>query len=185
MKWSYPNSQELKVEASDGKTAVYRFIEASRHTTRIDSKGYRLKEAHFSHKPSEIYSYQKYRVYNRQRDPESNEPAYSNKIFLTRKAYPNGRFVKIDYYEDEDLRRAEEKQQIFKRFRVKSKQGPVGTDGEAIVTHKFDYVYDRNQGGTTSVFDAYGRKTDYIYDRHLRPTQIKKYVGNQYLSGLR
>ncbi|WP_195155534.1 DUF6531 domain-containing protein, partial [Candidatus Protochlamydia phocaeensis] len=182
--WDSHGPEELEIKASDGRSAIYKFVcyehgqkepedpeERDRQLNlpiepkKPKTKRYYLSEVNCSHKPKEIYEYSHLSF-----EEPTERPAC---LRLTCKRLPNDRFIKTKY---------------DSQGRVKQQLAPVGTDQTPIVTHRFVYSSgapkdsnrsDSPRSGKTEVFDALGRKTDYEYNTDQRLTQVTKYMGNK------
>lgn len=179
MKWGSPQKDRLEIESSDGKSAVYHFSQyqhgqkppkddlnpqdgdAPQEPTPSppQTKHYYLNRVDYSHKPYEIYEY------DREAPTEPTTHPADFKILCKRG--PNGRFLATSYDSDK---------------RVKAQKAPVGTDETPITTHRF--IYHKNpptgnsehHSGETEVYDAYGRKTVYAYNEDHLLTEVRAFT---------
>ncbi len=187
------NEKVLKVEASDGKWATYKFVmfnhpivNRSGMILAYQRHPFFLAEATFSHKPTETYEYS--------HGPPATPQELKNPL-LVAKRKPNGRFQKVHYYRkgvnilamgDRGKRTITiDHSDDFRCHRVKAILEPVGFDKSPIATHQFIYEggngekrikkKDKGYSGRTKVYDAYLRKTIYEYNKEHRPTSIQRF----------
>ena len=193
----------LHVETSDGKSGTYHFKMYNHPLRRSNGElggfikhRFSLTEAHFNHKPSERYEY-----------TESPPRLLTEKPkipLLKAKRKPKGRFQEVEYYVKGDNyleMREEPKEEVrkihlshesdFRNHRVKVIKAPVGHDEKPVITHRFIYEVDpfyapakksdSHFSGKTKVYDAYGRKTVYEYNKEHRPTAIQRFHRNNTL----
>jgi len=139
---------QLKVKASDGKSALYTFkiydhvLRNTDHLKVFKKSRYTLTEANFTHKPAETYKYTE--------EPPSSLNLKPKMPLLKAKHLPNGRFQKVDYYHrgvnhvDMSIDEVEEHKNItihdpkdYRYHRVMHIKRPLGPDGEAVITHRF------------------------------------------------
>lgn len=188
----------LNIEASDGKTATYKFSTYHHFNQIVDGKSFKkdrfyLSEASFSHKPSETYEYTD--------EPPSHFTQSPQDPLLKAKRQPNGRCQEVEYYHcgtnhlnmncngKKDIRKIFiNEEEDFRVNRVKVIKSPVGYHEKPIITHRFIYEADpsdklvkkttKSFSGKTKVYDAYLRKTVYEYNKEHRPTRIK-YCGSE------
>lgn len=100
---------------------------------------------------------------------KKNDEDYSFKI--TRKDIGQKCFLEINYNPASQHNPHAEKVCEIKE--------PVGTDRTAITTYQFSYYVDPvNQNGAVTAYNAYGLKTDFLYDANLRLNHIFRYNGN-------
>lgn len=192
--------ETLKIQASDGKTATYKFtiydhpIMGKTWLLAFFPHRFYLTEASFSHKPSITYEYTHH--------PPSHPTENPKNPLLKAKRQPDSRFEEVEYYHKGnnhvDMGPNHETRTIqldheddFRIHRVKVKKAPVGCDATPIITHRFIYEADSHYqpakktnpifSGRTKVYDAYLRKTVYEYNKEHRPTSIKRYDGKKRL----
>lgn len=112
---------------------------------------------------------------------------------LCRKERPDQRFLEIEYYGIGDQPGKKDKYPITHELdpranRVKCLKAPVGTNAKPITTHHF--FYDLNSKinkskkvstyeGVTTVYDAYRRKSVYVYNEHHRLTNFVQYLNKK------
>lgn len=186
--WFYPSDRELFVACSDGKQATYQFDNSIRSTSNLNPSGYRIRKATFNYKPEEIYQYGQFKITLEEgyRDETGRHPPrYKHFALLTRKSYPNNRFIEIDYYQEGrnilpnavvDIEKGD-----YRLLHVKTKKAPVGIDATPVVTQQFFYKQHGNNYITT-VYDALNRQTVYSSNEDNLPLKIQKYMrlNNQY-----
>lgn len=160
--FSYPEKKKFKNEpcielkTSDGRSIKYEF---KRH-----SEKYYLSKVNPLHSPEEKYSY----------DFIGGEFPY----LLVKREVGTG-FQLIDYYSQKHE---------YMAGRVSQLKAPVGTDATPILTNRFNYLLNISTkghhpgnytllNGTTEVYDAYGSKTCYDYDKNSRITSIRRFSG--------
>lgn len=117
------------------------------------------------------------------------EGAHSG-LWMTKKEEPNLRGLEIEYYLPGKHLVAGQKISISAGNtdcgRVKHLKAPVGENSTPIVTHSFIYQMEKRLSidhkgqkffpkGTTTVLDAYGNKTDYVFNKQQRLASINKY----------
>ena len=81
---------------------------------------------------------------------------YNNSGRVCRKVYPDGRYLKIDYYISTDAKK-----------HVSHLSAPVGNDNKPVVTYRFEYDLKKDIR-KTRVFDALNHKTEYAYDKRTK-----------------
>lgn len=197
------SAQILKVQASDGKSATYKFaiydhplFTTSGQIKAFQTHRFYLSEVNFSHKPSEKYEYI-------QQPPTQLTENPKNPLMIA-KRQPNGRFQEVEYYHKGpnslDMSTPQEQharmiyvphEDDFRAQRVKIIKEPVGHNAKAVITHRFIYESDKNYGpakkthslynGRTKVYDAYLRKTIYEYNQEHRPTSIQRFDSHKKL----
>lgn len=156
--WSKPR---LDITASDGRTLSY--------TYSIHKDNSKLKPQHYlesvtrPNAPQLFYEYYRF--------------PYYNAALIKNKRWPDGRFLRINYYTPEEHHL---KTKNYKLLHVKEIQAPVGKDQTPITTHRFDYhvikqVGTENTYGWTNVWDAYGRRTAYHYGIDQRLHTVQKF----------
>lgn len=108
---------------------------------------------------------------------------------IKRKELPDGRCIEVDYYRKGDnvVNGYNFKIKDYKHNklnRVKEIKQPVGVDQQLVTTYKF--WYDVQSGPTaiktTMAFDAYNRRTDYVFSAQDRLIRLLRYNehGQQY-----
>lgn len=110
---------------------------------------------------------------------------------LKKKILPDRRFLEIDYYTKDDWADENKKIKIHSNSdprvnRVKCLKAPVGTDEKPVVTHKIFYkIYHKidpiklkvtEEEFTTTVFDAYDRKSVYTYNAFNLLESLTQYI---------
>ncbi|MEM1282281.1 MAG: RHS repeat-associated core domain-containing protein [Chlamydiota bacterium] len=93
------------------------------------------------------------------------------KCMLTRRNYPEGRFLGTEYYRSGTHHNGNRVVKVSSKTKFKNRvayqTAPVGTDQTPIVTHRYFYdIQDQKAGkGKTEVYDSYDRKTVYEYNK--------------------
>lgn len=102
---------------------------------------------------------------------------------ITKREFPNGRGMQIEYYNKNCHHVRGEKIVINRtnnrRFkRVKKLLLPTGKNGSFQSAYEFIYHPGKikEKGGYTEVYDAKGNKITYSYDKNLRLTKIEKFI---------
>ena len=168
-----PKETYTDAKASDGKTAKYTF---EYYNTPSKARRYYLKEASFSHKPTQTYEYE---------HPELTGPVLHPPIpLLKTKKLPEGRFQSVKYYKlghnnIDKIGTIDLPQSDFRINRVRALLAP-GPDNTPLITHRFVYRRDLDKKGellkgTTEVYDAKLNKTAYSYNKEHRPTAVTRY----------
>ena len=191
----------LKVQASDGKTAIFKFaiydhlIPGTSDIKIFEKHRFYLSQASFSHKPTETYEYTHH--------PPPHHTEHLKNPLLKAKRRPDGRFQEVDYYHQglnhvdmrtdkvNEIRKIELDEDDFRIHRIRAVKAPVGHDATPIITQRFIYEADEHYqpvkkkhqafSGRTKVYDAYLRKTVYEYNKEHRPVKIKRYDDNRKL----
>lgn len=154
----------IHLTSSSGRTSIIEIEGANKH-------GKRVRSVEFFHGPKESYSYAPRRGY-------STPP-------LAKRKLPLGGGVEIEYYQGGSNQVAGKTVNLNSEKNlidyVKCIRAPIGENGEyEPIT---SYIYHVTPGykygaGSTEVYDAYNRRTDYFYDYDLRITDIKAYYPN-------
>lgn len=168
----FKKSRRLCVLCSNGKTINYKF-----HFFKNDGEGPgepHLTEVERPNDLKEIYVYERYGF----------DENYFNRI--TEKRLPNNRFIKVNYYPNENEGLYDETGELKPispawAHRVKTLLGPVGTDAVAHEIYRFNYYFDENYNGCCGVIDAHGVKTDYAWDSCQRLHSILRYTSQKTL----
>lgn len=162
----FKKNPRLSVLCSNGKVVNYKF--------HIHKDGWwdgrpHLIEVERPNDPKERYIYERYGF----------DEHYHHRI--AEKWLPENRFIKVNYYHNENEGLYNEEGQIKPAspawaHRVKTLYGPVGTDTTAYEIYKFNYYFDAHGNGCCGVIDAHGVKTDYSWDSNQRLNSILKYT---------
>jgi len=163
-----PSSDDYKkdearsvLKASDGTLVILMLEKFKKKSTSSSGDNFRISKIRRSNGPTVKFDYTERK----------------NKRFaISKKAYPDNRFLNIDYFTSSDKY---EKEQVGE-FRVKQLSAPVGVDATPVVTHRFKYFEkdpksQKHFQGHTKVRDAYNNKTEYFYDFNRRLERIEKF----------
>jgi RHS repeat-associated protein len=151
------------MQGSDGRWVKY-------YCQRADGRSF-LRHVEGSDIPHHEYDYTDY--------GRGSEPK------ISAKKLPEGRFLQTEYYREGMNQNADISIYIPssdpRKNRVMLQKAPVGSDNTPIVTHHFFYNLRTQNGealgGTTTVLDAHGHKTEYVFNDDYRLTEIRKLVG--------
>lgn len=176
------SEENIVVETSSTKPIIYQYKKLGVHKPLPHDyrKNYYLASVSRPDQPDESYDY--------------TVRADGEGWLLSRKNWPNSRFLEIEYYQC-----GEQPGRLFKVpiqnyldprcNRVKCLKSPVGTDSTPIITHQFfyDLSFDINSPkkkvtsyhGITTVYDAYHRKSVYIYNANHRLDKLIRYLQNE------
>lgn len=156
----------VRVASSDGKWVNY-------HLSRFERDVYYLTHVEGNCIPSQTYEY-------------SAKKEYKNPKII-RKRLPEGRYLCNEYYQRKDNQVGEIKIKLNyfdpRIDRIMIQKAPVGSDNTPVITHRYFYdlrcLYLENEtialGGSTTVFDAYDRKTIYSFNDDYRITDVYKW----------
>lgn len=159
----------FEVEGSNHQKVVYKVGKTqSKRDKRMGQDYYfYIEEVHSSHSPWRKYKYTK-RVNDRGQQ-------------ISQKEEPNGRFLQIEYYNENDV---DEKD--FRINRVKYLRAPNGSDASSNITHRFQYFATTKKEkdedlevleGYTEVYNAHNNKIVYGYTPQHRLSGIETYTG--------
>lgn len=138
-----------------------------------------LEKVEYSDRPTVKYTY-------------ISKAQEEHNLQISKKEWPDSRFLRTSYYNkgsnsfggtvgDVEI----DKESDFRLDRVRSQSAPVGTDETPIPIYHFAYhkvtskkADDDGPKRVTEVYDAYWRKTSYIYGKKLqRLLSIRKFAG--------
>ncbi len=154
IKFKSDSLETLKIQASDGKTATYKFSTYYHPVKTINGelrgfipKRFYLSEVRFSHKPTETYEYLN--------PPSEDLVETPRKPLLTAKRQPHGRFQEVEYYYKGDNTidmSSDQERSInihlgndtdYRYHRIKVIKEPVGHNAKPVITHRFIYEVDK------------------------------------------
>jgi len=129
-------------------------------------KGYYISEIENPYGESAKYTYRKW----------SNTESHA---LLQKKTFSNGFFIHNEYYTPGKNKTSTGtihlKEPNWLIGKVMQQSSPVGKTKAPIVTHRYVYYGGKDQPGHTDVYDAYSRKTRYLFDKHSRLFRVYKY----------
>lgn len=148
----FRKNPSLTISASDGRKVTYKYI-LFKNIKKAEPCCY-LSEVQRPDAPPEKYEY--------------TQLPKSNAALLTSKKLPEGRFLNIQYEEEE-----QKNPNTYRK--VKTLRGPLGSDETPLIAYQFSYTRYPDNSGYTDVTNAANVVTRYCFSNEQRLTRIVHY----------
>lgn len=165
----------INFSSNDGRYLRYKGIDVklrNRDKSKEADTGSQLEIVNRPNAPQIRYEYIEGYVHENKKHPEKAVMQWPK---ISKKMLPENRTLEVNYF-----LKPEVDTDSSKFCKVKELKAPLGQGPELLVKYRFLYNAPDggSHGGNTSVFDANGHLTEYVFNGHQRLKKVIKYDGN-------